>query len=447
MVNRSSVYRSLVSLMIFVVALGLVVSVSFTIFSSTCGQTFSGTVHGAGGVAVAGATVIASGDNGSGYAVTNAQGQYNITEGLKTGTYTVQVMANGYMWNETDNVQVTAGHATTGINIYLPLSGAISGRVTETGTGTSLSNVMLFASLSSGGGSIPGYAITDANGNYTIAMNLATGTYNVSAYNPEGHVTKIVSGINVVAGNEVKNKDIHLDRSGVIWGRITASPSGQALPNATVTAYSDDGTYASLPVSTNATGYYRISSGLGTDTYTVFAYYGSYLNNNMASGVSVTAGGAETRVDLPITVSPTSSGIIMGKVTDTSSKPIPNAHISADGDTTFSHGSATTDTQGNYVISSGLGNDTYTVTASAAGYTSTNTSGVSVIINQVTSGINFQLSKIPPAQSGTISGTVQGDQNPVPEFTNPVIVLLILTTATMFLAKRMKNRINRTRTL
>jgi len=46
------------------------------------------------------------------------------------------------------------------------------------------------------------------------------------------------------------------------------------------------------------------------------------------------------------------------------------------------------------------------VTASAAGYTSVDIQGVSVMVDQVTSDIDFQLPKIPPAQSGTISGSV-----------------------------------------
>lgn len=445
MINRSSVYRSLATMMIFAVVSGLLVNVSFLIFSKASGQAFSGTVHGAGGVPVVGAMVFASGSNGSGYAVTNSQGQYSITDGLKTGSYTVAAMANGYLYNETDNVQVTVGLATTGINIYLHLSGVISGRVTETGTGTPLSTVMLIASPSNGSGSFVGQAVTDANGNYTIAMNLATGTYNVSAFYPEGHLTKIISGISVTAGQESKNNNLQLDRSGVIWGRITVSPGGQALANAQVAAYSSDYTYVGSD-ETNATGYYRISSGLGTSTYTVMVTYG--VNPpNMTSSVSVTAG-AETRVDLSLSVSPpVPSGIIMGKVTDLSSQPIKYASVSAEGDTTYSNGHATTDAQGNYVISSGLETDTYTVTASATGYTSVNTTGVSVTVNQITPNINFQLPKIPPAQSGTISGTVQGNENPIPEFTNPIFVLIILAATTVLFIKKLKIKTSRTSAL
>jgi hypothetical protein len=303
---------------------------------------------------------------------------------------------------------------------------------------------MLIASPSNGSGSFVGQAVTDANGNYTIAMNLATGTYNVSAFYPEGHVTKIASGINVVAGQEVKNTNLQLNLSGKVWGRITVSPSGQALPNATVYANSDNSIYFGS-AQTNATGYYTITSGLGTDTYTVSVYYPP-MSFNDTTGVSVTAG-AQTRVDLSLEVTPPSpSGIITGKVTDTNNQPIKHAHISADGDTTHSFGSATADDQGNYVISSGLETDTYTVTASAAGYTQVSTSGVSVTVNQVTSGVNFQLPKIPPAQSGTISGTVQGDENPIPEFTNPIFVLIILAATTVLFMRKLKTKTRRTGT-
>jgi hypothetical protein len=170
------------------------------------------------------------------------------------------------------------------------------------------------------------------------------------------------------------------------------------------------------------------------------------MSFNDTTGVSVTAG-AQTRVDLSLEVTPPSpSGIITGKVTDTNNQPIKHAHISADGDTTYSSGSATADDQGNYVISSGLETDTYTVTASATGYTSVDIQGVSVTVDQVTSDIDFQLPKIPPAQSGTISGTVQGDENPIPEFTNPIFVLIILAATTVLFMRKLKTKTGRTGT-
>jgi len=95
MVNRSSVYKSVANVMIFAIVLGLMVNVSFTIFSRVSEQVFTGTVYGAGEDNIVGAMVFASGENGSGFALTNALGQYSIVEGLETGTYMVRAMANG----------------------------------------------------------------------------------------------------------------------------------------------------------------------------------------------------------------------------------------------------------------------------------------------------------------------------------------------------------------
>ncbi len=123
---------------------------------------------------------------------------------------------------------------------------------------------------------------------------------------------------------------------------------------------------------------------------------------------------------------PAASGIIMGTVTDTSNgNPIANATVSASG--SGGSGSGETDSNGNYVISTGLGAGTYTVTASAHGYQDQNKTNVSVTINQVTPNVNFQLSKIPTAQSGTITGTVTGAPGAVPEFQTPIAVALSLT--------------------
>jgi hypothetical protein len=88
-----------------------------------------------------------------------------------------------------------------------------------------------------------------------------------------------------------------------------------------------------------------------------------------------------------------------------------------------------------------LDTGTYDVTASATGYNSTTTTGVNVIVNQTTPNINFQLTKIPPQQSGAISGTVMGDQNPIPEFATPALLFLTIaaaTTALVFAKKRTK---------
>jgi hypothetical protein len=386
-------------------------------------QNFAGVVYGADGP-VAGAFVYASGAEGQGYGytTTDGSGHYSLSKGLRTGNYTVTVWAVGYMMGNTDNVQVTAGQPTTGINFDLQLSGAVSGTVTDAVSSNPLSGIMIVAYT--GGGGFGWQAMTDSNGKYYIATNLATGSYNITELFPEGHIA-LSSVQAVTAGAEVKNVNLALPRSGIISGKIT-TPEGTPLNNVTIMASSAGGLGYTT---TNATGDYRMSNGLGTDTYFVMAIAsgGGLGGMNSTPSVSVTAGLETSGVDMELSVTPPSpSGIITGQVTDVSTgKPIGGASVTATGSLGGS-GTASTDSNGDYTISSGLGTTgSYNVTASAPGYQDQLKTGVSVTIGAVTSGVDFQLS-ISSAQSGTITGTVAGAPGAVPEFQYPIAVALSL---------------------
>jgi len=522
-------HKLIADAMIFVILFSLSVHVSMIGISNLSRRVFSGIVYASPGVPVSGAYVVASGPEGYGSAYTNSLGQYSITEGLKTGNYTVEASADGYLEDKVENVSVTAGQETSNIDLYLSLSGGISGKVTDavsgsplqyvwvsasnatgdgpyggsdftdangnyyiiknlaTGTynvtvsypeghlpktvssiavtagvetknvdlalersgiisgkvtdavsGLPLQNIWVSASNATGGGTYGGFAFTNASGNYRIGTNLATGTYNVSALYPEGHLTKTVSGIAVTAGVETTNVNLALSPSGIISGRVTATPSGEPLEDASVTAFSDFTYFGSA--TTNATGYYKISSGLGNGAYTVMAMFsGSF---GQVADVDVVEGQETSNVDIAIPVSPPPpSGIITGKVTDTDGKAIEDALVTAEGPE--GSGEDSTDSNGNYVISSGLGTGTYTVNASASGYSTQSVSGVSVTVGQVTPNINFQLPELPPELSGRISGTVQGDANPIPEFQYPFAILLIVTSVAVVLVKLINGKARR----
>jgi hypothetical protein len=142
---------------------------------------------------------------------------------------------------------------------------------------------------------------------------------------------------------------------------------------------------------------------------------------------------------LVIAPPPSFSGTITGKVTDPSNTPIKGANVEALGNAHFAFGSATTASDGTYTISTGLSaDDTYNVTASASGYTSQSNSSVNVVVNQTTSNVNFQLTQIPPSQSGSISGTVMGDSNPIPEFQYPIVVMLFITLVAVAISRSRK---------
>lgn len=416
----------------------LAILFSFALQVAMFGQSFSskknvsGIVYASPGIPVSDALVYASGDGGYGSAITTLNGQYTITEGLQSGTYTVVVVKEGYINAEIEGVVVTAPSQTSGVNAYLNRSGGISGRITDFSSGIGIPNLVVMAFPSSGGGTYYGTATTDILGNYSMATNLGSGDYNVSVLYPTGYVGKTRSPVTVAAGYMARGADLALERSGLVSGRIT-TPDGQPLANLTVTAISTGGTMYFGSDETNATGYYKIASGLGTATYEVSVYWASPFTFNSTSA-DVTAGQETANVDLQLDITPpTPSGIITGKVTDNSSKGIMGAHVTAQG--ASGSGDAYADEDGNYAISSGLGTGTYTVLVSAAGYLSQNITNVSVTVSQETPNINFQLSKIPPVQSGRISGTVTGDESPIPEFQYPIAVMLVVTLIAVAIVK------------
>jgi hypothetical protein len=427
--------------MIFIVLFSLAVNVSVISVSILSKKAFSGVVYASPGIPVSGAMVIAIGSEGYGYATTNSLGQYNINEGLKTDNYTVQAIAQGYLIEERENVTVQVGLQTSGIDLYLKRSGGISGRVTDAVSTLPLQNIIVTAFDPSNSTNFWN-AITDANGDYHITTNLATGTYNVSTGLPEGYITKNIGGIPVTEGAEVTGVNLALERSGIVSGKITANtPSGPPLGDVYVFATSDDGNYMSF-THTNATGHYRIASGLGTQNYTVTAMSGLHIN--YTENVSIVAGAETSGIDMYIILPPpTLSGIITGKITDIDDNPIAGAEVTAQGPGGF--GQDSTDENGEYAISEGLGTGNYTVIASAAGYLSKNVTGVSVTVGEVTPNVNLQLSRIPAEQSGSISGTVQGDENPIPEFQHPIVILLIITIVAVALAKQFSIKAKRDR--
>ncbi|MEM0118588.1 MAG: carboxypeptidase-like regulatory domain-containing protein [Conexivisphaerales archaeon] len=396
-------------------------------------------------VPLQGAQVIISGDNGSGYAVTDVNGHYTINSGIPSGSYTVTVMQPGYLINQTMNINVTSGQVLA-LNIFLHKSGAISGKVTDS-SGNAVTNTYVAITLSNGSDVYGYYGTTDSSGNYDVFTNLGTGSYNVSAgYFVHGYIPARVT-VSVTAGQQTSNVNLVLQTSGKITGKITY-PNGSAAANAYVYASSGSGYFGYGK--TAADGSYTIDTGLGTGSYTLFAGISNFYGN--LDNVAVTAGQTTSGVNLQLQQSPYplptpgASGTITGKVTDkVTGSPIAGADVVASGNAGF--GSNTTDSSGNYIIQSNLGSGTYTVNASASGYAPASITGVSVTVSQTTSNVNFQLQPVPPAQSGTVSGTVTGEPSPVPEFpggvTLPMMIAVTLLVSAIAIAgkRRRSNKV------
>jgi hypothetical protein len=348
---------------------------------------------------------------------TDSNGNYSITTNLATGTYNVTAsFATGYATKIATGISVTAGVMTRNVNLALDRSAVISGTITDSVSSAVLQQITVYAVSSTG--SFVAFATTNSTGKYTLNTNLGTGTYNISVLFPANHLEKTISGIAVVAGNQY-TQNIALDPSGIISGRITNSITGAGIANAAVIA---TGGASTAFTTTNSTGYYRITDGLSTASYTVFASSGSGFNT--IGGVSVTQGSETSNVNLALVLTP--SGTITGRITNATGSPISSASVSATGLT--GSGSATTDSNGNYAIDTGLLTGTYNVTASKTGFATQTRTGVSVTISQVTSNVDLQLQAI---VSGRISGRVQTLGTPIPEFQTGFITMAIFAAASI----------------
>jgi protocatechuate 3,4-dioxygenase beta subunit len=226
---------------------------------------------------------------------TGADGRYDL-ELEYPGCYLVRATAAGHqalffpnVANSWEATCVEVGAALVeGIDLQLPLAGAISGRITDGRTGEPLAGAVVSAwsafSDTTGGGEPPpggepggepggvpggepgqggdpgqgggpnhgggnpdgswggGSAVTDSSGNYLID-GLASGDYLVHA-EAEGHIAEFypdtqnpeeATRIAVESGTTVSGIDLTLGRGGCIQGRVTDQRTGEPIAGAFVT--------------------------------------------------------------------------------------------------------------------------------------------------------------------------------------------------------------------
>ena len=348
-------------------------------------------------VPVQGVLVEAYGTNGSGSSTTDSQGAYNITSFLDTGNYSVTVYGIGYVDTTIDDIEVTAGAETTNVDVTLPVSGGISGTVSDAVSSAPLQSVYVTAINETGSVTYASTDFTDSDGNYEVFTNLATGIYNVTVDFAEGYLMKEVTGVSVTAGEMTNNVDLALDRSATISGTVTDSGSSAPLQGVLVFAVDSNGDYITSD-STNSSGQYTLNTNLVTGTYNITAPFPDNHFPNMVSGVAVVAG-SQYNVDMALDP----SGIISGRITNAADgQPVAGAFVSASSNG-FSGFDSTNET-GYYRISEDLGTGTYTVSA-LYGLSYNETMGVSVTQGSETSGVDMELD-ITVQPSGTITGHV-----------------------------------------
>jgi hypothetical protein len=283
----------------------------------------------------------------SSVATTNASGQYVSQSGLPTGKYTVLASApNGsadlasrlykaidclasYPYSADcapgsgDAVPVTSPNTTSGIDFALPVGGAISGTVTDAGTGV----VIPWLSVSA--------SVANAAGGQTIRTTNTTtdGTFTMTALPPGGYYLVVHGGetayldqlynnvactacdvrlgqrVDVRAGATRTGVNFALTRGGAIGGRVTSATTGLGL-RAAVWAYTATG-QSVKSVTAAPNGNYTLS-GLAPGAYRVLSVaHGDGHVDQIYSGIPCPNQNCTIPGGMPVSVS---AGVTTGGI-------------------------------------------------------------------------------------------------------------------------------------
>jgi len=238
----------------------------------------TGTVTGAGGAALSGATVTLQGGNlpTTDTVTTGAAGNYT-SNWDPIGTYTLTCSATGYAAQTVPGVAISTGGLTT-VNCALSNTGTLTGVVTNLNSGGAISG----ATVSYSGGS----TTTDSTGRYTFT-GVVSGTYSITA-TASGYKARTYSGVVVTAG-VTNTQNVQLTTTGRVTGTVTAG--GVAVSGATITL--QGGNLATTDtVTSNSTGHYT-SNWDPIGTYSVTCSAPGHSTQTI-TGVQITSGGLTT---------------------------------------------------------------------------------------------------------------------------------------------------------
>lgn len=339
-------------------------------FALDRGGTISGVVTSeATGLPISGAIVTVYNNAGSsvGSVSTSGSGVWSFTTGLPAGSYRARASNSlGYVNEFFDNItspgnsfvtsalvastpiDVVPATTTTGVNFALAPGGTMSGTITSSATGLPISGVSL--EISADGDSVATTASTNASGVWSVTTGLPTGSYYVSASsNTSGFVNEVFNNrtcvgcmlssgdaITITAPAATSNVDFQLSPGGRISGTVTDLGSGLPISGASVSIYTNGGSFATSTV-TDAAGAFLTEDGLPTGQYrAVFlgnprvttAYNAvpcvSCSVAESATPISVTSPGTTAGVDVQLPL----GGGITGTVRDVStSLPVAGASV------------------------------------------------------------------------------------------------------------------------
>ncbi|HKG12984.1 MAG TPA: carboxypeptidase regulatory-like domain-containing protein, partial [Pyrinomonadaceae bacterium] len=316
-------------------------------FTATPGtHAVRGRVTGAGGAALAGATLTLSGSR-SATATSDANGDYSFTQLPSDGTYTVTASKANYAFTPPSQTfaqpttDKTANFAGALVNY------TISGRVTEGAPGLPGVTVSLT-------GSQTATTTTDANGFYSFTVK-AEGSYTLTPSLAQYGFTPPSQTFDNLGGDRTANfKATHFRHT--ISGRVTR-PDGSALAGVAVALTGSQ----SATATTDAQGNFSFASLLSGGDYTVTPA----LRHHTFAPASrqFTDLGANQAADF---VGTFNTYTVSGRVTKPDGSALAGVAVALTGSQSAT---ATTDANGGYSFANLGGGGSYTVTASKTNYT------------------------------------------------------------------------------
>jgi hypothetical protein len=372
--------------------------------TSACYGSVAGTVRGPGGP-LAGALVAAYTAEGimAGSALTQGDGSYQI-DSLLTGEdfYLVTSNESALIDEVFDNapcpggacdptigtpVRVSPGVITAGYDFALAAGGRIGGALSaQPGPlPLPLTTVNIFDAT----GELVTSAVSDFNGLFLTESGLPTGTYYLATASLFGSLDELYddlpcpagagcdptvgTAVAVTAPNTTPGIDFELAAGGNIAGNITDSDTNLPLGDVLVGIHDTTGLLIAFGAS-SATGDYSILSGLPTGSF--FAATGNLdgyvdeLYDDIActaglctitggTPIAVTLGSTTSGIDFSLSRGGSFSGRVTKAADGTSLADVFVLGHTASGDLV---GSATTDSNGNYTLTSGLETGNYRAT-------------------------------------------------------------------------------------
>ncbi len=313
-----------------------------------------GTVANNAGQPVSGAAVSVLGKK-TYAASTGTAGEFSVSA-MDVDTYSVTVTAPGFL-SQSYSVTILAGVTTDIGTVNLlpsPVTGRVSGIVTDSVTGSALAGVTVFAT-----GASTWQAVTGSDGTYEIS-DVKPGAVALSAARTDyGTVTGTGT---VTAGGTLTFSPgmVMLPTTGEVKGTVIDSSTGQAISGAIISLVT--GTYPAKTTTTDATGAFSVNSlspGNYTLTITATAHAIQTYTITIVAGTTTNIGS----VGLSQALSATS---VSGRVTDAmTGSPIAGADVMIM-DTNIA---ATTDVDGSYTLS-GIPMLEFNLKASTTGYDS-----------------------------------------------------------------------------